>query len=447
MFRQICFTWLFLLAAGATLTAQKSTLEANVLRLFPKPEKVLWLRHYSGTIDDINDVTMVLAYDGKMCRGRMKYIRSEHEFGLVGFMNHQNIRLVELDQQTRLSAYISGVLNGRELLLEWVSVDNSVGSKMLLRETDEEVKRSNGDCGVEKWIQIFRGLVDGEDVEFLLQRETDRQLRGLVYFSKVKKSYEVKGEMNKGAEIKLDMLDNHKVVRGELSGTLTDKGMIEAVIKSPHKAREKTDFMLYQTMEVACVSYVDYLSSLGISYPLTQSEAFNQWLRDIVSGEKIKYNDFVDKAQDLGTELNPETRSSIRSYGWYDLDYLSEKIISGRLWVTHSWEQNGNGIPITYDLENEHPITLKDIFQRDFNVQDFIWAYLSKEIQKHSYYDDYDFRKWLSTASFKSFTIRHEGINFSTPFSAIYGQQDVTIPFEELKPYMVKEGVVWGMVR
>ncbi len=445
MLRQFFFITLFLLV-GQDMEAQTSTVEKSVLQLFDKPEKVLWLRHYNGAIDDVNDVSMVLAYDGKMCRGRMKYLKSNQEFGLMGFMKSQSIRLLELDRQSKVSGYINGKMEGKELLLDWNSVDNSIGSKMVLRQTEKEVKKGKSDCGGEKWIRTFRGLVDGEEVEFLLQRETERQLRGLVYFSKEKQSYEIKGEMNKGREVKLELFDYHKKSNGFLSGTLTDKGMMEAVFKNPYGARVKTDFWLHETMEVGCMTYVDYLSSLGISYPVTKSKTFNRWMKKVVTEEKQAYDNFVEQAQKLGTELSPETRASIRTYGWYDIDYLSIYIISGRLWITNSWQGKGTGVPITYDLINGRPVTLKSIFKRDFNLQDFIWAYLSQDIQNHRFYDNYDFRKWLSTASFKSFTIRQEGINFSTPFSAIYGQQEVTIPFEELKEHMKKEGVVWDLI-
>lgn len=426
-----------------TTQAQRSKIEKTVFNLFPKPEKVLWLRHYSGTIDDINDVTIVLAYDGKMCRGRMKYLKSSQEFGLIGFMKNQKIRLLELDRQTKVSGYIDGKMEGKELLLNWASADNSIASNMVLRESPKEVTRKTSDCGSEKWVRIFRGLVDNSEVEFLLQQETERQLRGLVYFSKENKSYEIKGSINKGREVKLEIFDYFKKSKGFLSGTLTDKGMVEAVFKNPYGAKVKTDFLFIENLEVNCLTFIDYLSSLGISYPVSPNPTFNRWIKKVINEEKAQYEEFVSKAQRMGTQLSPETRASIRTYGWYDLDYLTENIISGRLWVTHSWEEDGKGIPISFDLKNGQPITLRNIFKTDFNLEDFIWAYLSKDIQQHRFYDNYDFRKWLSTASFKSFTIRHEGINFSTPFSAVYGQQEITIPYEELKPHMKEEGAVW----
>ncbi|MFK7806805.1 MAG: hypothetical protein AB8F74_03295 [Saprospiraceae bacterium] len=444
MLKQLVLTLLFLITL-ITVDAQVSAVERSVVQLFPNPDKVLWLRHYSGTIDDINDVTMVLAYDGKMCRGKMKYLKSEQEFGIVGFMKRQKIRLMELDVQKEISGYIEGKMEGRELFLDWSSADNSIGSKMLLRQSNKEVLRTKSDCGSEKWIKIFRGLVIDDEVEFLLQREADRQIRGLVYFNKENKSYAIKGEINRGGEVDLKIFDEYQKPKGSLNGTLTSEGLMEAVFRNPYGARIKSDFWLHETMEVGCLTYVDYLSSLGISFPLADDNNFNRWMSELVAKEQSSYKEFVNEARKIGTELNPETRASIRTYGWYDLDYLSVNIISGRLWITNSWEERGKGIPFNYDLDRSTQITLSSIFKNDFNLQDMIWAHLSKNVPTHQFYEDYDFRKWLSTASFDSFTIRQEGINFSTPFSPIYGQQEITISFEDLKEYMKPVGIVWEM--
>ncbi|HHS95899.1 MAG TPA: DUF3298 domain-containing protein [Phaeodactylibacter sp.] len=420
-------------------------MENPIVQLFDNPEKVLWLRYYSGTIDDINDVSLVLAYDGKICRGKMKYLKSEEEFGITGQMKKQKIRLLEIDRHQQISGYMNGKMEGRELLLDWSSADNSRSCKIILRQTDHEATIPGSDCGSQKWIRTFKGPLHGATVHFILQQETERQVHGLVYFDKQHRSYELKGEINKGSEVELQVIDHHKNPVGKFSGNLTNEGLTEVVYQKPKGTKSKSNFWQQDTYEVGCLCYVDYLSSLGISFPLTENTHFNQWIKKIVLNEKEKYLDFVHKAQRLGTRLSPETRSSIRSYGWYDIDYISDQIISARLWISNSWEEQASGIPISYDLQSNRAITLKSIFKTDFNLQDFIWAYLSKDIHRHKYYEDYDFRKWFSLAAFKSFTIRKEGINFSTPYSSIYGQQSITIPYIELLPHMKDYGIVWEM--
>ena len=439
------FVYISLFLFGLTdMSAQRTSIEQAVFGLFEKPGKVLWLRHFHGKMDDINDVSIVLAYDGKYCKGRMKYLESEEELGLIGFMKHQKVRLLEVNGQAEVSGFLEGRLNGKELELEWSSLDNTIGSNLVLRESPEAIDKPT-DCSSEKWIRTFRGLLDEEEVEFLLQMETEKQIRGLAFFKSLQTSYEVTGKVNKGDEIILTLTDQYKKAKGSLRGHITKKGIVEAIFLNPYGARTKGNFWLHEKMDVSCVTYADYISSLGISYPTSNHSAFNRWMESLVNKWKDSYEEYAKQVRTMGQGLSPETRASARSHGWYNLDFLSVNIISGSMCLSNSWEEETHNISFTFDLNTGRPITLMSIFRRDFNLQDFIWNYISEDIQSHSYYKDYDFRKWLSTASFDTFTIRNEGINFSTPFNATYGHQQVTIPFAKMKKHMNQQSPIWDL--
>ena len=57
--------------------AQTALPQHAVIQLFEKPHKVQWVKHYKGRIDDLNDIALSLAYDGKQCKGQLTYLRSK----------------------------------------------------------------------------------------------------------------------------------------------------------------------------------------------------------------------------------------------------------------------------------------------------------------------------------------------------------------------------------
>ena len=57
------------------------------------------------------------------------------------------------------------------------------------------------------------------------------------------------------------------------------------------------------------------------------------------------------------------------------------------------------------------------------------------------------FQKWLTTAQFDYFTIRKEGINFISEFNTLFGEQNCTIPYEDLKPYLKESSVVTTLIK
>ena len=60
---------------------------------------------------------------------------------------------------------------------------------------------------------------------------------------------------------------------------------------------------------------------------------------------------------------------------------------------------------------------------------------------------DPKFREWLNREGFPMFSIRRDGLELSTIFHPIYGQQYLTVPYATLKPYMRKDNPIADLVK
>ena len=434
-----------LLIATSQLSAQSGAVESSVKQLFSKPEKIVWVKHYSGRLDDLNDVTVTLAYDGKHCKGQIRHLKSREIYGLAGFIKKDKIRLQEVNQDEQISGFIEGNINKASIVGNWSKYDNSIGKSLILKESKKPLSIPTN-CGDNKWVRTFNGTIDSKDVELMLQLESDSELKGVVYFYSLDQSFEVEGAILNNNKLALRIYDANAFLKGVISGYVSDKGIIDAGYTGEGGKQQMVSFWEQSKLHVACVEYADYFGSYDITYPKSKSSAFNQW----VSGQSIVWlnecRERIQKVNEQNKVLDLEKCASIRAYAWCDLDYVSPQIISGTLLMNSTWSKETELVGFNFNLTTNQKIELNDIFKKDFDYQQMIWEYLGEDVKKHKYYSDYNFRKWLSAESFNQFAIRHDGINFSTSFNSIYGQQKVTIPYEILAPHLKKKSPVWAFV-
>lgn len=440
----VCIVLLVLLGVSDA-HAQRLGVEQAVVQLFDKPDKIVWVKHYQGKVDDVNDVAVTLAYDGKHCKGQLTYLKSKEVFGLAGFIKNDKIRLKEVNLTQKVSGFIEGRIIEKTIVAEWSKYDNSIAGNLVLKETKKPVTRPTH-CGSNKWVKTFSGTVERKDVDLILQMAGEGQLRGVAYFYKHDKTFEVKGNYETNKKVELAFFDANAKVKGVVRGYLTEKGIIEAAYIGVDGKQQMCSFWKQKEMPMACNEYADYFANYDITYPKSNSKVVNDWLNSTSSKWMEACRNETKKVKAANKGLDPDLRASVRAYGWCDLDYVSPKVMSGTMMMRNTWESKAKMESFNFDLVNNKEIKLTDLFDKDFDYQKFVWGYISTEIKEHKHYDDYGFRKWLGNELFESFTIRQDGVNFSTSYNSIYGQYKITVPYHELKQHFKKRSPIWKLM-
>ncbi|MEM1319148.1 MAG: hypothetical protein AAGG75_02765 [Bacteroidota bacterium] len=421
--------------------SQSTDREKAVYALFDKPGKIKWLRHYKGRIDDLNDITMTLAYTGKHCRGVMVYLRSKQEFRLEGNIKDGLLSLKEIDPQGEVSGHIKAEITELHIVGEWSNFDYSIGGILDMHQVESEVIVPTY-CGNNKWIYHYNGSLLGGDSELILQKESEERLRGILYYKTSQKTYYLQGDLDENNLFVLTIKDEHAQMKGTLTGSLVEAHTLNATFEAPNGQQGLATYKLSEEILVGCVEFADYMSSYDITYPKTQHRRFNDWM-DRVTGEWVyACRAYVEEVQQLNPEPAPALRAKVRAYAWSDIELLSEEIISGFMTFSNTWSVGLRGQAFNFDLRSGREITLRDLFVEGFDHSRFLKDYLNENIDKHRLYRDAKYRQWLATAMFPHFTIHREGISFCTNFDATYGQQRITIPFSELSPYLHRSNPV-----
>ncbi len=423
------------------LLAQTSATEHIIYALFEKPDRVQWFRHYHGRIDGLNEVSVALGYDGKKCKGFLTYLRSKEALQLEGTLKNNLISLEEINREGAVSGSIKGELKGERIMAEWTNIGASVAGFIQLEEVSEEIKTPSY-CGDQMWVRCFKGQLAEDKVRLIVQRIEEGQLRGIAYLQNEDRSYRVFGEINEEDKYRLVLQSEDYEAVAEIQGAFQGLTHQRAVFKRGDQAEQYLLLDLENNLYMGCVEYADYLSSYDVTYPKTLDADFNQWMEKEVETWVQSCREYTQTVREIHYKPQPPLRSSIRAYAWSDIDYYSPRLISGLLTFNNTWTIEPEGRSFNFDLENGQEIMLTDLFRKDFEANIFVLEYLHQHQLEYQWYQDSAYRKWLAGRDFPYFTIRAEGICFGTAFNAVYGRHELTIPYEELKPYLKRKSPI-----
>ena len=430
---------LLLVSCTFLLSAQRSATEIAVRGLFENQDNIVWFRYYKGRIDDLNDISISLAFDGQSCKGFLTYLRSRERFQLDGTLTGDNqLRAKELDKAGLISGYFNGEIKEGLLKADWNNYNNSIGGNVTLQEVEQE-PRLPSYCGDDKWIRQYEGLMKDQAFTLILQKTNNDLIKGVAYTQAG--SYNITGSINENRQLHLDLKDTQNKSIGSLQGDHTNDYHLRASFVNAKGETSALTFRMLQQLDMGCIEYADYITSYDITYPKTKNAGFNQWMDKQAMNWVVTCRNRVQKVKTSNLSKKPYLRATERAYAWTDIVYLSEDLLSGYVNFSNTWSSKDRTQMINFDLNRGKSLTTEDILKGSYKK--FIRNQIKKEFKQSRYYDLPDFRKWIMKEGYTLFSIRQEGLYFSTKFNTVYGQQHVLIPFGKMKPYLRKNTVVW----
>lgn len=412
---------------------QKTDATDYVKSLFENQSKIQWIKHYKGRIDDLNDISITLGFDGIDARGKLTYLRSNTTFDLLGFVEDGQIYLQELDAYAKVSGTLSGNITGKNINGNWKNFDGSRGGNLSLKETDKPVKFPSY-CGDNKWIRKYEGRVASNPIEILLQKESSERLSGLVFYKNKNISYHFKGNVDKDDNFTLKVKNQKGQIVETFVGSLQQDQLTIGSKKSKKITLTPTD-----GLTIGCVEYADYATGYDITFPKTTNATFNKQMDEETNAWIKACRNHLLKVKKQSTSAEPKMRAAERGFAWTEIEFFSKNVISGFMTFSNTWTPGQKLISFNFDLQNDQMLYLEDIFENKKDYRKYIKNYIKKEIKSHQLYSDSDFKKWIKKNNFSYFTIRRDGICFSTKYSMLYGRQSVTIPFRQLQPFLKKK--------
>lgn len=419
------------------------TKDTAVEGLFNKDAKLKWVRYFRGRMDDVSEVVLSLGFDGNQCKGYLNYSESKTRFQLSGTLDGVVLVLNESDSQGMITGHLTGTLQGEQLEAEWTNATNTLGSRLEAKESKSQ-HASDVSCGDNKWISRYVARWANARVDFTLARVNNGGLNGYLWIESDNKTYNLKGKIFPDDHYELQAILPNGKVAAQLQGSLKNPQSTDCQWVGSGEKRTIKLMQRYQ-YQVGCLEYADYTSSYDAIYPRTDctycNSVFDQRITAWVAQCKTAF-----QAQKKPNK--PEFRNTLRASSWYEITCWTETIFCGYLTFAESWKSQTNGISFNFDLKQGKEISLEDLFNKNFNAQDWFAEYARKESPKmNKFAADPKFREWLQKDGFPMFTIRRDGLELSTHFHPIYGQYHLTVPYTTLKPYMRRDNPIADLVK
>lgn len=435
------FVTLLFTCLALGLTGQSNALELSVRKLFPNQAEVQWLRSFKGRMDDLTDVGIVLGFDGKVCRGKMVYLQSKAEFVLSGSLGGSQFLLNETDPKGEVSGRVEGQIASNFLQATWSNFDYTVTKKLILKEVGY-LDYSPTPCGDNKWIGHYESP-DGEGLELLLQKSANDQAWGIVFYQN--RSYRANGEVDARNRLNLTLQRSSGKPMGRLSADFSVPEGFTAILTKEDKSSQSIKLGMTRQYPVGCKEWADHVSSYDATFPTVGNAAFDTWM------EK-KAADWLEicrteTAKTSTAKPTPAMRAVKNAVSWCELEYLSDSLVSGFISARSSWNGGQQDAVFNFDLKKGEEIRHQDIFKEFFSPTQYVQDFVKTAFKNHALYQsDTNFQQWIESADFPHFTIRKEGICFSTAFDPFYGRQSLTVPYAELKPNLKENSVLKSLI-
>ncbi len=434
----LCFLYCITSLFSFNLDAQSNETEQQISELFKNPKKIQWYKNFKGRVDDINDVGLTIAYDGRDCKGYITYLRSKERFKLEGKIIGKKIKLRETDTEESVTGHFEGQIFGDydRMKAHWFNKEKTRAGLLMLEQVEKEVIFPTY-CGDNKWVRKYQGNIQGKPVEFTIQKNSDLDIKGIIWFKDSNLTHYLKGGMIADNALKIIVIDDMGNKLGGIEGEILKPSFkINGNWITPEGDTHLVKFNKIDHMMVGCIEYQDYMSTYDVTFPKSKNSSFNSFIEKTVSDWKISCKEKVKALKVENQYPGPEDRSIANATGWFELEHVSDTLISGFMIFNKSWEEEHQDYSFNYSLLNDEKIELEQLFREGVDYHSILQERVIKSIQFKPIYSNEGFKEWINTVSFNYFTIRQNGIRYSTSFHPIYGRQSITIHFDDIKEYL-----------
>jgi len=360
----------------------------------------------TGYLDNALPMTIAYVERDHMLQGLIRYGQDETSHIVEGTATDSLMSFFEFEDAT-ITAVISGPPAQEKLNWNWSTHNFSRTLPIVIHEENMVVQGQ---------VQLYADLSAQDRSQVLLRPDRDHvsielensiNLRWMDYACEGINCYEGRPDMQ---------LEN------PIEFTLSD----EELVVYPNTSLEKLHEISYET-----VSSSDASSFGSYSYPIVSQKKFDNWVKQIVTDQKVKVASSV-----LSTSIDYTDRFKDRSYGDFYITLLSKEIISGYLVFYNNNSNRMETFPFNYNMAEKKFYRMKDFFKNDFDYPFFLKSFIEKKKRLLLYKEDSVIKEMIRPAPFSHYVLAPGGIIFFTDFNTIYGRRNILIPYDEIRSFI-----------
>jgi hypothetical protein len=428
--KKLYFFILWFLIGGVPLIYGQAASHEELQSLFEDSSSIQWFRDYKGLINNIENVDISLAFDGRNCKGYVLFPKSGTTIELSGNIRGNRLDLRELNEEGLITAYLTGSITPGMIQADWENYNHTIGCKYVLF-SEKESKKIAG-ASKKKWVKWYIGEIAHEKLRLILFHKQTTELSGFCFNETGSKMYTVTGKINDDNSVFINFyLDQTEMARfdGKFKGSSLIKGTTTGigVVNEPLQLELENEIYLTET------SYQNFRTSIEILTPNSRDKDFEKYINDKIQPYLEAVNQKKDKSGFSESDIpQPADRLSQRAYIYPDIRFVSKDLICGNILYTNTWDKNDKTIPFNYDSKKEVEIQLDDIWNPKINIRDSLDHYFNS-INKSGF-------------SFKYFNLTPQGIRFYDDLNPLFGRNDVTIPYAIIKRWTKRKSLIKNLI-
>jgi len=430
------FELVFAFGGFAKVNGQVNT-KSQVAAMFPPNTRDLWINYLSGTIDGLHVVDMIIGTDGHSCRGLYTLRNSGVTFTFEGDDHDHQLKLVELNNDGRLTGFLYGRYDGQSFDGLWMNAKKNLSLPFKLNFVNSFADFKGAVTDRCQWYQCFSGKVDNKNVTLAINR--DKELYTCHVWQDDRKNVDIVPGKSEGTFTSLD-LDISKTVFNNKVAVIDTSNLskIEIKYKDTKGNETSTSLKSERRLEFVTYEYADYLSRLECVRPVLKHKKFDPWIEE-------KLVDWLDETVSKLKASNPKNIGTYERWtqlysGWVEVDLYLDDVISGTIYMQSSEQPTTEKISFIYDLKNNKEVPLQSLFNEDFDSKDYFKKVLLAKKKELKWKPEV--KSWVDGQKFNYVTLKDTGFSFKTDFSTIYGEKEIIIPYQELAVNLKNRSVI-----
>jgi hypothetical protein len=413
---------------SGVLVGQRTFTKADVREMFPANTKNLWINYLSGSIDNKHTADMIIGTDGHTCKGLYTMRSSKTTFFFEGEEREKQLHLAEMNGDARFTGFLNGQYDGASFVGQWMNKDQNIVLPVKLDLVNAFENFTPNKKLLHQWNRIFVGAVAGKSLKLQIAKN-ENSYQGILSDGE----NERKRETTAGTGSRVEMLrfDFNNSVFSDKWIMLDTSNLekVDVIYPDQDGYEMVTTLRTENLIEYDLYEYADYNSRLECIRPVTGSKRFDSWMNSVFKkwlDHNLKSLKNIEK-DDVGTN----ERWVQCAHGWVEVTYFDGMLISGTVYMQTSWDQETAKIPFIYDLRYGRALNLQDIFDNKFDSKEYFRILVPDLVKSTSW--GAGIKSWVVNQNFDHVCLKDEGIGFSTPYSTIYGEREIVVPYTSIQ--------------
>lgn len=427
---------LLLCCMKSTHFAQQADHNGLILHLmdqFDAAQKGVWINHYNGLSNKGESYLLLLAHDRREVHGFLIQSETRDTFTLEGLFYPEKLKLILLDSSYEqkgflLADYVDKGLYARIMdpgkeagrFVEFIKVD---------RDGLQEIK-----CPPDNWYKSYVGIMDRAEVFVQIQRESDLQVYGSMSIPSKQTGYLLSGNCHDASCKKLDLVIHDFF--GERIKEFSMEVMPDKRIEVTELFKGKTPLKEYWT---ALSSY----KFVCLNYSIPGIRIYAQYLELGDRDFDIWINAFFKKWTDQVTAYyqGSPLENTKEHTGFMDIDWINNDWVSGIFRFNEPWSDQERNLCFTYDRKYNRIISIDELFDKEFDHSSYFSEYIDwKKKEMMSINTSKRFSTFLLPEPFSQWTLRPEGLCFTSNFNRVWGLRKIIAPYPLIENKIRKSG-------